>query len=391
MSTQAEVTVAITGPADSLQLVYLKEDNLLPSEIEAAKESADNIAAGCNAVSTGPVKTPAELNAEKEALHHLDQHAWPIRKLRLYPAVNAVLRCSYGTIIGQHVVNAVESEIITFSGSDQTTLEHRGDPISITPIGRVYDENANQVNTPSLQYRGRGLLTADRRIWGQFEARYNTQYRVLQLTVVPTGASFEVQVMAKHGDEIADTLVPFELLEFDTGQVAGVDCGGGIDANPEPTNPPPPAGRYQLIAMNHAPEVEKGKTLAVTLILRNINGVQGSGSVTFGLRYTDDSASATFSCDANGQTSVNLNVTCTEVGHFITEGRIIGDFFSTRTGSVQVTDPAEEEPEEWPELEREMSEIDVNGVLIKRIETVTFEKGETGKKVKLIFDNTDVE
>lgn len=390
MSVTAQLTVGVSGPDDGLQLVYLKEDNLLPSEIEAAKESAANVAAGCNAVSTGPTKSAAEINAEKEALHHLDQHAWPIRKLRLYPPVNAVLRCSYGTIIGQHVAEAIEEEIITFSGSDQATLEHRGDPISITPVGRIFDETAGQVNMPTLNYRGRGLITADRRIWGQFAARYRTQYRVVQLTVVPTGQSFEVQAIAYHGGDVADTLVPFELLEFDTGQVAGVNCGGQVDASPEPTNPPPPAARYQLVDMSHAREVEKGQQLAVTMILRNINGVEGSGSVKFGLRYTNDESSAVFSCPANGQAQVNLSVTCTEVGNFITEGRVIGDFFSTRNGTVKVVDP-NDEPEEWIEDSRVMSDIDVDGVAIKRIEEVTFNRGTSGEKVKLVFNNSGVE
>ena len=389
MSTTASLTVGLAGPDDGLQLVYVKEDNLLPSEIAAAQQSQQNIEAGCNAVPSAPTLTPAQQNAQKEALHHQDQHAWPIRKLRLYPPVMAELRCSYGTVVNQHVVEEIEEEVITFSGSDQANLEHRGDPISIEPVGRVFDEQANQVTTPRLQYRGRGLLTADRRIWGSFVAKYRAQYRVIQLTVVPTGESFEVQVIAFHQGDVADVMVPFDLLEFETGQVAGVNCGG-IDAAPEPTNPPPPVGRYELIAMNHAEEVEKGKPLAVTMILRNINGVDGSGSVSFSLRYTDDAVSAAFSCSANGQVQVNVSLTPTESGFFITEGRIIGDFFSTRNGTLRVTDPEDEEPQVWTELERTMSDIDVNGVLVKRIEEVTFLVEETGRKRKLVFDNTGV-
>lgn len=126
------------------------------------------------------------------------------------------------------------------------------------------------------------------------------------------------------------------------------------------------------------------------MILRNINGVDGSGSVSFSLRYTDDAVSAAFSCSANGQVQVNVSLTPTESGFFITEGRIIGDFFSTRNGSLRVTDPEDEEPQVWTELERTMSDIDVNGVLVKRIEEVTFLVEETGRKRKLVFDNTGV-
>lgn len=389
MTTTAQLTVGVSGPDDGLELVYVKEDNLLPSEIAAAQQSAENIAAGCNSVPAAPSKTQAEINAEKEDLHHQDQHAWPIRKLRLYPPVNAAFRCSYGTIIGQHVVEEIEEELIVFSGSDQANLEHRGDPISITPVGRIFDENADTVTNPALKYRGRGLLTFERPIWGIFSAKYRTQYRVVQLTVEPTGQSFEVQALAFHAGEVADTMVPYDLLEFDTGQVAGVSCGG-IDAGEEPTTPPPPVGRYEMISMTHPREVERDDQLEATIILRNINGVQGTGSVKFGLRYTDAETSAVFSCEANGQVQVNVSVTCDREGFFITEAQVIGDFFANQRSTVEVTDP-DAEPEEWVETEREMSDIDVNGVLIKRIENVTFARGESGDKVKLIFDNTDVE
>jgi len=48
--------------------------------------------------------------------------------------------------------------------------------------------------------------------------------------------------------------------------------------------------------------------------------------------------------------------------------------------------PPGEGEEEWNELSRETSEINVGGVTISRIESVTFEK-PSGSKVKLIFNN----
>jgi len=42
--------------------------------------------------------------------------------------------------------------------------------------------------------------------------------------------------------------------------------------------------------------------------------------------------------------------------------------------------------EEWNELVRETSQIEVGGVTISRIDSVTFEK-PSGSKVKLIFNN----
>lgn len=390
MTKTASLSVAFTGPDDGLQLVYLKEDNLLPSEIAKAQESAENVAAGCNSVSSGPVLTEAEQNALDEALHHQDQHAWPIRKLRLYPAVQAALRCSYGTIIGQHVVQEAHDEIVVVTGSDQGTFEFRGDPSTLEPVGRCYDEAGDEIVNPNLQYRGKGMFTCDRKVWGMFRAIYQTEYRVLQLTVVPTGENFEVQCLAYAEQDVASVVVPFELLEFDTGQVAGVNCGGGGGGTDEPVQVPPPAARYAMISFVHVGEIELGKNLVATFILRNINGVAGTGSVRFTLRYTDISASAVFSCEANGQAQISVSVTPTDKGVFTTTGEVIGDFFTTTNGMVDVTDPADEVPEEWTEAERTMTDIDVDGVLIKRIEQVTFDKGDTGKQVTLIFDNTDV-
>lgn len=392
MTKTTSLNVAFTGPDDGLQLVYVKEDNLLPSELADAEKTATNVAAGCNAVSQGPVLTEAEQNALDEQLHHLDQHAWPIRKLRLYPAVMAALRCSYGTIIPQHVVREDVDEILVVNGSDQGTFQFRGDPTTLEPVGRCFDETGNPVTASALAltYRGKGLFTASRKFWGMVRAIYETEYRVVQLTVMPTGENFDVQCLAYALEDVASAVVPFELLEFDTGQVAGVPCGGMVDADQEPTNPPPPAGRYQLLRMEHAREIEMGKNLSINMVLRNINGVAGSGSVEFQVRYTGMSVSAVFSCEANGQVQVGLSLTAAEKGYFTTRGMVLGDHFSSINGNLDITDPADEEPEVWQEVERTMTDIDVDGVLIKRIEEVTFDKGESGKKVTLVFDNTDV-
>lgn len=389
MSVTASVTVGIAGPEAGLQLVYVKEDNLLPSEIEAAKESAENVAAGCNAVPE-PKRSAAEEAAHKEALHHLDQHAWPYRKLRLYPPVNALLRCSYGNITPAHVVEEIVEEIVAFTGTDSMTFENQGDPISMQPLGRIYDETANEVFGLALANRGKGLVTADRRIWGFVKARYRTQYRVVNLAVVPTGESFEVQCLAYHGGEVAAAVAPFDLLEFDTGQVAGVDCGG-IDGNPEPLVPPPPVARYELISLIYDEEVELGKAANISMVLRNINGVKGTGTAYFGLKYSSDRVTSTFSCDENAQVAVNMTLTPSKAGFFQTEARVLGDIFSTRNGVMRVTDPEGELVDEWTEISREMSDVNVSGVLVKRIETVTFTRGESGRKTKLVFDNTDVQ
>jgi hypothetical protein len=390
MTSSASLTVNLTGPDDRLQLVYLKEDNLLPSEVAKAAETTENVAAGCNSVSPGSGLSVAEKNAALELLHHEDQHAWPFRKLRLYPAVNASLRCSTGQVALGHLVEEEQVEVLTFSGSDQGSLEHRGDPFVLEAVGRVYDELGNEVLSPSLQYRGNGTVTADRKIWGLFAAKYNTAYRVVNLGVTATGKDFDCLVSAFFEEDTAAATVKFEVLEFETGQVAGVNCGGGnVNVDTPPVVVPPPVARYQIVRMDHAGEVKKGDSLSVILVIKNINRVAGSGSASFGLKYTPNATSAVFSCEASGQVQVNLSLAMDKEGHFQTVGDVYGDFFSQQTGAVVVR-PSEEQAKEWTETTRTMTDVDVEGVLIKRIENVTFDTDGNGSLVKLIFDNTGV-
>lgn len=385
---QTSLNAGFAAPAGPLRLQYVKEDNLLPSEVAAAERTQDNINAGCYVVPERTL-TEAEERARDELLHHHDQLAWPIRKLRLYPADAAVLRCNYGAVRPLHRVQEAVDEIVVFAGSDQVQLESVGDPSAITIIGRAYDETGAEVEDPQLVYRGAGVITCDRKLFARVAATYQTEYRLIELTVVPTGENFEVQVIAFQGGETASTLVPYEMLEFDTGQVAGVNCGGGLNAGQEPVNAPPPAARYEMLSMSHGAKVEKDAELQVTMTFRNINAVAGTGAVKFGLQY-GPSVSGVFNCDANGVASINLSLSPDKVGTFATFGEIIGDFFSQQRGSVEVTDP-DAEPAIWREVSREMTDIDVDGVGIKRIEKVTFDLDGTGELVTLAFDNTEVQ
>lgn len=385
---QTSLNAGFAAPAGPLRLQYVKEDNLLPSEVAAAERTQDNINAGCYVVPERTL-TEAEERGRDELLHHHDQLAWPIRKLRLYPADAAVLRCNYGAVRPLHRVQEAVDEIVVFAGSDQVQLESVGDPSAITIIGRAYDETGEEVEDPQLVYRGAGVITCDRKLFARVAATYQTEYRVIELTVVPTGENFEVQVIAFQGGETASTLVPYEMLEFDTGQVAGVNCGGGLSAGQEPVNAPPPAARYEMLSMSHGAKVKKDAELQVTMTFRNINAVAGTGAVKFGLK-SGPSVSGVFNCDANGVASINLSLSPDKVGTFTTFGEIIGDFFSQERGRVQVTDP-DAEPAIWREVSREMTDIDVDGVGIKRIEKATFDLDGTGELVTLTFDNSEVQ
>lgn len=387
--TQASVSVGFTSPERQLRLAYVKDDNLLPSEVAKAQETLNNINAGCGVVPE-PTLTEAEQRARDELLHRQDQYAWPIRKLRLYPPVHALIRCDYGNLRTLHKVDESVDEVAVFSGTDQVTLEHDGDPSALRFLGRVYDEQGDLVEAPQLRYRGAGVLTCDRKIFGRAVATYQTQYRVIELNVTPTGENFDVQVTAFQDGQTASVVVPFEMLEFDTGQVAGVNCAGmgGIDAGQEPINVPPPAGRYQLISLSHPATGKVDEPLTANLTLRNINAVDGSGAVEFSLRYTGMRGTAAFTCPANGTVSVSVSLTPTQEGGFTTVGQVMGDLFSQTTGFVTIR-PSEEEAAEWREVSREMSDVDVDGVAIKRIETVTMQMPDASQ-VKLVFDNSGV-
>jgi hypothetical protein len=380
------LVAGFNSPTPRLTLRYLPEDNKLPSEIKAEAERKKAVEQGCSY--TAPILSEEEQRAADELECYQDQLAWPVRKLRLYPAHSPLVRASYGTIRPLHVASEAVEELIQVNGSATADLEFEGDGLQLTAYA-LFDESGVQVY-PTITYRGGGQITLSQKVWGLIKANYTTQYRVIELTCPPIGEDFEVMAIAYAAGEVATAMVSYELKDCESGGVIGTNCGGGsgTGTTPDPVQPPIP-GRYRMISMDHPSEGKVDEPLYASIVLQNINGIAGSGAVTFGLRYASVSSSASFSCEAYGYTTVKIGIVPREEGNFTTVAGVVGDFFSQKTGSVTITD-GEELAEEWYETERAMSDIDVGGVGIKRIETVTMQRMD-GSKVKLIFDNSEVQ
>lgn len=380
--SQTSVSVGFAPGGREFRLEYVREDNLLPSEIEAQKETEENIDAGCTV--PPPKLTEAQKQAEKERLHHLDQHAWPNRKLRLYPPGPALVTCSYGQVRLGHAARSEQQEVLVFTGTDQATLEHGGVPSRLALLGRAYSHSGDEIGV-TLAYRGDGLVTASAPFYGLVAAEFVVDYQVVELVALPTNEDFQVLVAAFRGGESTSAVVDFEMLEFDTGQVAGVKCEEMTWAFNIRYDHPAPAPHYEVTSMNHPASVKLGEQIDVTATIRNTNGVAGRG--TFSFSGGGSGADADFECPADGTATVALGVTATSVGRWPTKGDVWFSPYSAFSSSIEVRDP-NAPADTWIEEVRTESEVDVDGVVIKRIEEVTMTM-DTGAKARLVFKNSE--
>lgn len=378
--SQTSVSVGFAPGGREFRLEYVREDNLLPSEIEAQKETEENIDAGCTV--PPPKLTEAQKQAEKERLHHLDQHAWPNRKLRLYPPGPALVTCSYGQVRLGHAARSEQQEVLVFTGTDQATLEHGGVPSRLALLGRAYSPSGDEIGV-TLAYRGDGLVTASAPFYGLVAAEFVVDYQVVELVALPTNEDFQVLVAAFRGGESTSAVVDFEMLEFDTGQVAGVKCEEMTETFVAKANWPAPVPRYALASMDHPSEVKQGDTLDVQVTVRNINSVKGGGVFRFSMG--GPFVTAKFECEADGTAQVSVRAEAAVAGTFATTGEVLNNPFARTSGSVKVRDP-NAPADTWIEDIRTESEVDVDGVVIKRIEEVTMTM-DTGAKARLVFKN----
>lgn len=384
--TDARVSVGFEAPAGSFRLEYRREDNLLPSEVAAAAEREDNVNAGCT-LRPAPQLTEAQKQAQKELLHTQDQYAWPIRKLRLYPAGAATIRCSYGSTRVLHAETATDTEVLEFRGTDRAEVQGNGVPVALRPLGRIYDAQGHEIEDAGLVHRGAGLVTASQPIYGLVAADFSETYQVIELVVVPTNEDFDVMVAAFRGGQTASAVVPFEMLDFDTGQVAGVNCDGMTETMRARTNWPAPEPRYVIESVEYLDAVAKGESLSVTVTVKNINSAEGVGTVDFVLGM--EAVAFGFSCEADGTADVSFGIRAPDsVGNYRTRASIRNNLLAEETGNVRVFDP--ESPDTWSEVSREMSDVSVNGVAIKRIDKVTMVTS-TGVRANLVFDNSGVD
>lgn len=142
------------------------------------------------------------------------------RRLRLYPAVNALLR----TNIGQVAKNGVSVEnfprtVLTFSGGNSASAQRPiQDLISTTTFGALFDRDGNEIN-PNFTVEN-GSLKADLdSVYGSVEIAYNTTYLNIDYTGEDTsggqGLSFDIgTVMAFFNGSVATlTLSPSDFQE----------------------------------------------------------------------------------------------------------------------------------------------------------------------------------
>jgi hypothetical protein len=159
-----------------------------------------------------PVSADAKLTAA-EYLFNLDTAAWPVRRLRLYPAGAAQLRCNAGSVLQKHTVMESVDEVVTFSGTDSASLDNVVGAVVLQLEGRAYDLKGAQVSDPGLRFAD-GTVTTTTPVFALVRVRYQTSYQVVQLTVTE-GGEFDVLVSAYRGDEATSATVSFEPVEFE--------------------------------------------------------------------------------------------------------------------------------------------------------------------------------
>lgn len=242
--TSVRVEFAPGAGASDLRLEYLADDNILPSKVEGALDAlaAQLQAEGQAYIAKHPTlwglySSAAVAAAVKEAsrdpkirageqLYRQDEAAWPIRKLRLYSTAPALLTCSYGTVVARHSVTSTIHDTLVFTGSDKASLEYLGHGASIQAVGRVYDTAGNLLPDLQLTYVD-GEVRAPQGIYGIVETSYQATYRVVEVSVVPTGGDFQVLVAAFQNGAHTSALVSFEVLEFEPAEEkVAVGTGG---------------------------------------------------------------------------------------------------------------------------------------------------------------------
>lgn len=244
--TQTSITVSFAPGAGSsgFRLEYLADDNILPSKVEGA---LDTLAAQLQAEGQATIRryptlwgsygsnvirdaVQAALRDPKvragEQLYNQDVAAWSTRRLRLYPASNARLTCSYGTVLPRHSVTTVVSETLVFTGSDNAALNYVGQGAAMTAVGRAYDTSGNLIGSLQLTYVD-GKVVAPQPIYAIVDVSYSATYRVVELSVTATGGEFQVLVAAFLAGEHTSVMVPFEPVEFDPAEET-LRVGGGV-------------------------------------------------------------------------------------------------------------------------------------------------------------------
>lgn len=146
------------------------------------------------------------------------------RRLRLYPAVDALMRASVGSATkGPSIAEDIENEGVLFSGS-RTASTRR--PIlqlaTLTTFGATFNREGDEIN-PSFSVVN-GVLTASEETYGSVVLNYQTSYKQIDYLGEDTsggqGLSFDLgTVLAFFNGSVAQLTITPTDFEEDEGTV----------------------------------------------------------------------------------------------------------------------------------------------------------------------------
>lgn len=147
------------------------------------------------------------------------------RRLRLYPAVNALVRASVGQAIkGPNFGEEIEDEPILFSGSNSASTRR---PLvrlrSIVSYGATFDRDGTSIN-PSYSVEGGQIVASEPSVYGSVIVNYQTSFKQIDYTGEDTsggqGLSFNLgTVLAFFNGSVAQLQITPTDFEEDAGVV----------------------------------------------------------------------------------------------------------------------------------------------------------------------------
>jgi hypothetical protein len=400
-SLQQNLSTVFAPASGALVLVERAEDNI--SESRRLWEADQQKLCG----GTAQQRTDDEQETFLTNLCVMYAEEWRHRKIRQYPDTLARWRATTGTVANLGVKEETAEEYLTFNGSRSAELSVPATSVAFLE-GTFYLDDGTQVY-PSKSFDGISTVTLSREVHGVLKVRRTSRYRLLKLTVDPIGAEIN-SLMFAFADGASATLsvnyIP-EYCPYDpTKQPAGDDCGlvNGSDVGSDDVDDPidyAGLGTPRITAVNHASSVIEGETLTVRVTIRNYSSTSSaSGTLYIGPRpWAEQPRNATSYNLAAGETQTfslgyihprveffNMQANLDEVVNLTVFGGLVeviaadADAEGNQLGTV------------YNEVSRDMDEVVVGGVTIKRITRVTFEAADgSGRRYTEIFNNAGVD
>lgn len=231
MVTQSTTVSFDTDDDFELTLEENALDNVKPSEqITNLVGTADS----CGADVSNAPRSPSQQVTDCLA----DLAAWPKRRLRQFPSDLSTYRginCTVKSIgVGAHQ----GEELLSFNGDRRATIQYPASSLSFGTF-QGFDENGDAVN-PNFVFDGNKTVIASRNCYGLLPVSYTAPYRIIEVTVVPTGSAITAYVGVIHSTgAVATITVEYEPEQCgstrvilgcsDTDTILSGGAGGGID------------------------------------------------------------------------------------------------------------------------------------------------------------------